>query len=146
MPNLPLWSASSTARTFLLCGSNLRTAMPPICPLGNQSETYSQGVEATKPSLTQAEPHRYKRPSGQFARVKQGPLGFRLGTWSLYFSGSGHTCHRYHPFRVLSSSFPDKAFITVSGVVVVNLGCTLESPGATYIPRVGEQGPVSQNL
>lgn len=54
---------------------------------------------------------------------------FDWGPGSLHFSGPAHTCHPSHLFRVLSSSFPNKAFITLSGTVVINLGCTLESLG-----------------
>lgn len=48
---------------------------------------------------------------------------------SLHFSGPGHTCYPCPLFRVLSSSLPDKVFITVSGIVAINLGGTLESSG-----------------
>lgn len=81
-PKEPLWSASSIARTFLPCGSNLRKAMLSICLLSYQFGTSSRaGVKAAKAFLPKAEPCRYELHSGKFSCLEQGQFAFWLGTW-----------------------------------------------------------------
>lgn len=128
-PKEPPWSASSIARTFLPHGSNLRKAVLRICLLMSVWNFLPGQVWKSKSIFTKGRTARYKSHSGPFSCLEQGPFAFWLGHGSVHFSGPAHTCHPSHLSRLLSSVFPNKALITLSGTVVISLGCTLESSG-----------------